>query len=96
MGGNPEKIQEALDIMHSIDSKYGLVPGDSGVAGSFAHTYPGPISSWPDAAQVYIEEVAKEWAKRGLLIEPTVIESAPIYGPVFKASQSYIYDGFLH
>ena len=95
MGGNPEKIQEALDIMHSIDSKYGLVPGDSGVAGSFAHTYPGPISSWPDAAQVYIEEVAKEWAKRGL-IEPTVIESAPIYGPVFKASQSYIYDGFLH
>ncbi|MBR0465757.1 hypothetical protein IJJ02_03170 [Candidatus Saccharibacteria bacterium] len=95
MGGNPEKIQEALDIMHSIDSKYGLVPGDSGAAGSFAHTYPGPISSWPDAAQVYIEEVAKEWAKRGL-IEPTVIESAPIYGPIFKPSQSYIYDGFLH
>lgn len=95
MGGDPDKLQQALDIMHSIDSKYGLVPGDSGVTGSFAHTYPGPISSWPEAAQVYIEEVAKEWAKQGLIPSET-ISGGPVYTTVTKVVEAYIPTGFLH
>lgn len=76
LGGNPKDLDQALAIMKKIDLQSGgqFVPGSNGetiglggAVGDFAHTYPGPINTWPKAAQTYIEAVAKEWAKEGLI-----------------------------
>lgn len=76
LGGDPKNLDKALAIMEKIDlqSSGQFVPGSNsetlglnGLIGDFAHTYPGPINTWPSAAQTYIEAVAKEWAKEGLL-----------------------------
>ena len=102
MGGDPNKIQQAIDIMHSIDSKYGLVPGSNGETagingqiGDFAHTYPGKIDTWPDVAQSYIKEVAEEWAKNGLIPSHTT-GGAPIYDTVTKTVETVVPDAFLN
>ncbi len=90
MGGNPEDLQRALDIAHSIDSTYNMVPGSNGVTtgfngqvGEFAHTYPGPISEWPSVAQSYMEEVANAWARAGL-IPSHMAGGGPIYDTVTR------------
>ena len=90
MGGNPEDLQRALDIAHSIDSTYNMVPGSNGVTagfngqvGEFAHTYPGPISEWPSVAQSYMKEVADAWARAGL-IPSHMAGGGPIYDTVTK------------
>lgn len=76
LGGNPKDLDKALAIMEKLDLQSGgqFVPGSNsetiglnGLVGDFAHTYPGPISTWPSAAQTYIKAVAKEWAKEGLI-----------------------------
>ncbi len=102
MGGNPEDLQKALDIMHSIDSKYGMVPGSNGetaglngAVGDFAHTYPGPINTWPDVAQSYIREVAQEWARQGL-IPSTSTGGGPIYDTITKTVTDYIPNAFMN
>ena len=90
MGGNPEDLQRALDIAHSIDSTYNMVPGSNGVTtgfngqvGEFAHTYPGPISEWPSVAQSYMKEVADAWARAGL-IPSHMAGGGPIYDTVTR------------
>ena len=76
LGGDPKNLDKALAIMEKLDlqSSGQFVPGSNsetlglnGLIGDFAHTYPGPINTWPSAAQTYIEAVAKEWAKEGLI-----------------------------
>lgn len=102
MGGDPSKFQQALDIMHSIDAKYGLVPGSNGETvgfngqvGDFAHTYPGSIDSWPDVAREYIREVAEEWAKQGL-IPGTETGGGPIYDTVTRTVTKLIPNAFYN
>lgn len=101
MGGNPNDLQKALDIMYDIDAKYGLSPGSNGetvgfngTVGKFAHTYPGPINTWPKVAQSYIREVAEEWAKQGL-IPATRTGGAPIYDSTAIITTKYIPNEFL-
>ena len=90
LGGNPKDLDQALAIMKKIDLQSGgqFVPGSNGetiglgrAVGDFAHTYPGPISTWPKAAQTYIEAVAKEWAKEGLIdyTRDTIMEPVKQY-----------------
>ena len=76
LGGDPKDLDKALDIMRRVDlqSSGQFVPGSNGetmglggAIGDYAHTYPGKISTWPSAAQTYIEAVAKEWANAGLI-----------------------------
>ena len=83
LGGDPARYDEFQEIMYSLDAKYGLVPGSNGetagidgTVGQYAHTYPGPIDTWPEAARNYITEVANEAAKQGL-IDSTPIDSTP-------------------
>ena len=102
MGGDPDDLQKALKIMHSIDHKYGLVPGSNGetagaggAVGNFAHTYPGPISEWPDVAQSYIEEVSKAWAKKGLIPSNTS-GGEPIYDIATRVAEKRVPDAFVN
>lgn len=102
MGGDPKNLDQALRIMHSIDSEYGLVPGSNGVTpgagggiGEFAHTYPGPISSWPDVVRSYITEVAQRWAEAGLIPADTT-GGGPIYDTVTKTVTKVIPNAFLN
>ena len=101
MGGNPEDLQRALDIAHSIDSTYNMVPGSNGVTtgfngqvGEFAHTYPGPISEWPSVAQSYMEEVANAWARAGL-IPSHMAGGGPIYDTVTRTVIKLIPNVFM-
>ena len=102
MGGDPDDLQKALKIMHSIDHKYGLVPGSNGetagaggAVGNFAHTYPGLISEWPDVAQSYIEEVSKAWAKKGLIPSNTS-GGEPIYDIATRVAEKRVPDAFVN
>ena len=74
LGGDPADFDKFQEIMHSLDAKYGMVPGSNGetagldgTVGQYAHTYPGPIDTWPEAARNYITEVANEAARQGLI-----------------------------
>ena len=74
LGGDPVDFDKFQEIMHSLDAKYGMVPGSNGetaglngAVGQYAHTYPGPIDTWPEAARNYITEVANEAARQGLI-----------------------------
>lgn len=82
LGGDPKDLDRALDIMKRVDlqSSGQFVPGSNGetmglggAIGDYAHTYPGKISTWPSAAQTYIETVAKEWANEGLIVPTRTI-----------------------
>ena len=102
MGGNPDDLQKALDIAHSVDAKYSMVPGSNsittgfnGQVGEFAHTYPGPISEWPDVAQGYMREVAEEWARQGLIPSHT-IAGGPIYDTITTTATKYVPNAFLN
>lgn len=102
MGGDPKDMQKALDIMYKIDAKYGLSPGSNGevagfngAVGKFAHTYPGPINTWPDVAQKYIREVASEWAKQGL-VPGQMTGGEPIYDVVTEEVANYIPNAFTN
>ncbi len=102
MGGNPDDLQRALDIAHDIDAKYSMVPGSnsitagySGQVGDFAHTYPGPISEWPDVAQGYIREVAEEWARQGL-IPSHITSGGPIYDTITRTVNDYVPNAFMN
>ena len=102
MGGNPDDLQRALDIAHDIDAKYSMVPGSNsitagynGQVGDFAHTYPGPISEWPDVAQGYMREVAEEWARQGL-IPSHITSGGPIYDTVTRTVTDYIPNAFMN
>ena len=102
MGGDPNNLQKALDIMYDVDARYGLVPGSNGevagfngAVGNFAHTYPGKISDWPDVAQSYIKEVADEWARQGL-IPYTKTGGEPIYDSMANAVTNFIPNAFMN
>lgn len=102
MGGNPDDLQKALDIAHSVDARYSMVPGSNsitagfnGQVGEFAHTYPGPISEWPDVAQGYMREVAEEWARQGLIPSHT-ITGGPIYDTITRTVNDYIPNAFMN
>ncbi|MBP5647813.1 hypothetical protein J6X04_00790 [Candidatus Saccharibacteria bacterium] len=102
MGGDPSNLQKALDIAHKIDPKYGMVPGSNGETvgvggqiGEFAHTYPGPISEWPDVAQSYMTEVAEEWARQGL-IPSHMTGGEPIYDTVTRVVTEYVPNAFMN
>lgn len=102
MGGNPNDLQKALDIMYNIDPKYGMVPGSNGettgfngLVGQFAHTYPGQIQDWPDVAQSYITEVAEEWARQGLIPSHTT-GGEPIYSNVVRATTNFVPNAFMN
>ena len=102
MGGNPDKLQQALDIAHNIDAKYSMVPGSNSVTtgfngqvGEFAHTYPGPISEWPSVAQSYMEEVAEAWARAGL-IPSHMTGGGPIYEDITRTVIDYIPNAFMN
>ena len=100
LGGDPNKINEATNIMWQFDAKYGLVPGSNGISpgfngmvGDYAHTYTGQISSWPQALQNYYHEVTQAWAANGL-IPATKIAGQPIYSTIYQKILSIIPDQF--
>lgn len=102
MGGDPANYDQALEIAHSIDAKYGLVPDSNGVApglngnvGTFAHTYPGTIDTWPADAQAYITEVGNAWAEAGLVPGDTIGGEA-IYGTTEKVIPDFVPDAFFN
>ena len=102
LGGNPDDLQQALDIAHNIDAKYSMVPGSNsitagynGQVGDFAHTYPGPISEWPDVAQSYMREVAEEWARQGL-IPSHITPGGPIYDTITRTVTDYVPNAFMN
>ena len=102
MGGDPAKIDQAIEIAHSIDAKYGLVPGSNGAVagfngqvGAFAHTYPGTIDTWPADAQAYITEVGNAWAEAGL-VPGNAIGGEAIYGPVSRVVEQVVPDAFFN
>lgn len=101
LGGNlndPAAFDRFTEIVHSVGDKYGLVPGDNGIVGSFAHTYPGTIDTWPVDAQAYITEVANEAARQGLVPSNTVVTGGgeAIYGPVTRIAQEIVPDAFMN
>lgn len=100
LGGDPSRIDEAVNIMWQYDAKYGLVPGSNGISagfngqiGAYAHTYAGKISTWPQAVQNYIAEVAQAWAANGL-IPANRIAGQPIYSTIYQTVLSVIPDQF--
>lgn len=98
MGGDPSRLEEALQAMYDVGPKYGFVGHANYVpgfdqAGSFAHAYPGPIKDWPEVAQSYITEVAEEWARRGLI--PAVKTGGePVFNTISQATIKYIPNAF--
>lgn len=102
LGGRPEDYSKFQDIMFKLDPKYGLVPGSNGetaglngLVGNFAHTYPGTINTWPDAAQSYITEVANEAARQGL-IPGFQTGGAPIYNTITQIVTKEVPNAFMN
>lgn len=105
LGGDPSNYKAYEEILFSFDSKYGLVPGSNGstagiggLVGNFAHTYPGPINTWPDVVQSYITEVTNEAARQGL-IPSNVVQIGggnPIYNTITDTVTSIIPDAFMN
>ncbi len=102
LGGSPENYSKFEAIMTNLDPKYGLAPGSNGevagingIVGNFAHTYPGTINTWPDAAQSYITEVANEAARQGL-IPGFQTGGAPIYNTITQIVTKEVPNAFMN
>ena len=103
MGVPKEKWDEALKIAYDIEPRYGLSPGSNGVVpgfdgtiGRLAEAYPGPINTWPDTAQAFITETAKEWAKQGLMPSDVIRTGGePIYDIITKTTTDFIPNAFM-
>jgi hypothetical protein len=103
LGGDPNNYAQAEAIAHAFDaqSNGAFVPGSNGetvglggLIADFAHTYPGTIDTWPDAAREYIIQVAQAWAEQGL-IPSEVIQGDAIYGPITKPVEDFVRDKML-
>ena len=103
MGVPKEKWDEALKIAYDIEPRYGLSPGSNGVTAGFngtvgrlAEAYPGPINTWPDTAQAFITETAKEWAKQGLMSSEVIRTGGePTYDIITKTTTDFIPNAFM-
>ena len=102
MGVPKENWEEALKIAYNIEPNYGLSPGSNGVSagfdgvvGKFAEAYPGPINTWPDTAQSFITETAREWARQGF-IQAQQTGGEPIYNTITNTVTNYIPNAFAN
>ena len=104
MGVPKERWDEALKIAYDIEPRYGLSPGSNGVVpgfngtvGRLAEAYPGPINTWPDTAQAFITETAKEWARQGLMPSEVIRTGGePIYNTITNTVTDYIPNVFMN
>ena len=101
LGGDlndPAAFDQFTNIVHDIGNNYGLVPGDNGMVGAFAHTYPGTIDTWPADAQAYITDVANEAARQGLIPANTTVIGGgePIYDTVERVASGIVPDAFMN
>lgn len=102
MGVPEENWDQALEIAYKIEPNYGLSPGSNGVSagfngvvGNFAEAYPGPINTWPDTAQSFITETAREWARQGF-IQAQQTGGEPIFNTITKVTTDYVPNVFLN
>jgi len=102
MGVPQDNWERALEIAYRVEPSYGLSPGSNGVhagfngvVGRLAEAYPGPIDTWPSEARSFITEVAREWAREGLM--PSIRTGGePIYSTITRTVTEYIPNAFLN
>jgi hypothetical protein len=100
---DPEKVQRAMEIIYKHDPEFGMVPGSNGevaglngAVGNYAHTYPGSISTWPDAAQGLWRAVSQELADIGDIPRTVVRSGGPVFETVTKVATEYVPNAFMN